>query len=98
MDPSSPGRPRPRLGRLALVCASVGVVAYGAAALIHWRAFSATGAVRYSTEPTIDWLSIAFVAGPVLIVTAGVAVAAAIVLALIVLVRRAVPRHPTRAS
>ena len=98
MDASKPGRPRPRLGRLAVVFGVVGVVAYGAAALIHWKAFGSPGSARYSTEPLIDWFSIAFVAGPVLVVTTGVSLVTALALALVVLVRWAVARRPTRAS
>ena len=76
----------------------VGAVAYGAAALIDWKTFGSPGSARYSTEPMIDWFSITLVAGPVLVVTAGVALVTALVLALVVLARWAVPRRPSRAS
>jgi hypothetical protein len=97
MDASKPGRPRPRLGRLAAVFGVFGVVAYGAAALIHWKAFGTPGSARYSTEPMIDWFTIVLTAGPILIVTAGACFVTALVLALIVLVRWAVARRPARA-
>lgn len=46
----------------------------------------------------IDWFSIAFNAGPLLILTAGVSFVTDLVLALVVLVRWAVRERSSRAS
>lgn len=86
------------MGRFAVAFGIVGLLAFGGAALVDWLAFGHTGSVRHSTEPMIDWFSIAFVAGPLMLVTAAVAVVTAAVLALIVLVRRVVRSRATRAS
>jgi predicted PurR-regulated permease PerM len=88
----------PRLGRLAIVAAIVGAVAYGVAVLLVWTPFGPTGSVRYSTEPPVDWLTIRRTAAAVLGTFGLVVLATALVLALVVLVRWAVARRPTRAS
>ncbi|KIU02605.1 hypothetical protein [Frigoribacterium sp. MEB024] len=88
----------PRLGRLAVVAAIVGAVAYGVAVLLVWTPFGPTGSVRYSTEPPVDWLTIRRTAAAVLGTFGLVVLATALVLALVVLVRWAVARRPTRAS
>ena len=86
------------MGRFAVAFGIVGLLAFGGAALVDWLAFGHTGSVRYSTGPVIDWFSIAFVAGPLMLVTAAIAVVTAAVLALIVLVRWVVRSRATRAS
>jgi hypothetical protein len=86
-----------RLGRLAVVAAIVGAVAYGVAVLLVWTPFGPTGSVRYSTEPPVDWLTIRRTAAAVLGTFGLAALATALVLALVVLVRWAVARRPTRA-
>lgn len=88
----------PRLGRLAVVAAIVGAVAYGVAVLLIWAPFGPTGSVRYSTEPPVDWLTIRRTAAAVLGTFGLVVLATALVLAVVVLVRWAVARQPTRAS
>lgn len=88
----------PRLGRLAVVAAIVGAVAYGVAVLLVWTPFGPTGSVRCSTEPPVDWLTIRRTAAAVLGTFGLVVLATALVLALVVLVRWAVARRPTRAS
>ncbi|MBD8540512.1 hypothetical protein [Frigoribacterium sp. CFBP 8751] len=88
----------PRLGRLAIVAAIVGAVAYSVAVLLVWTPFGPTGSVRYSTEPPVDWLTIRRTAAAVLGTFGLVVLATALVLALVVLVRWAVARRPTRAS
>lgn len=88
----------PRLGRLAVVAAIVGAVAYGVAVLLVWTPFGPTGSVRYSTEPPVDWLTIRRTAAAVLGTFGLVVLATALVLALVVLARWAVARRPTRAS
>jgi predicted PurR-regulated permease PerM len=88
----------PRLGRLAVVAAIVGAVAYGVAVLLVWTPFGPTGSVRYSTEPPVDWLTIRRTAAAVLGTFGLVVLATALVLALVVLVRWAVARRPPRPS
>lgn len=88
----------PRLGRLAVVAAIVGAMAYGVAVLLVWTPFGPSGSVRYSTEPPVDWLTIRRTAAAVLGTFGLAALATALVLALVVLVRWAVARRPTRAS
>lgn len=88
----------PRVGRLAVVAAIVGAVAYGGAVLLVWTSFGPTGSLRYSTEPPVDWLTIRRTAAAVLGTFGLVALATALVLALVVLVRWAVPRRRSRAS
>jgi hypothetical protein len=88
----------PRFGRLAVVAAIVGAVAYGVAVLLVWASFGPTGSVRYSTEPPVDWLTIRRTAAAVLGTFGLVALATALVLALVVLVQWAVPRRRSRAS
>ncbi|OII26008.1 hypothetical protein BIV04_13765 [Frigoribacterium sp. MCBA15_019] len=90
--------PTPRLGRLAVVAAIVGAVAYGVAVLLVWTPFGPTGSVRYSTEPPVDWLTIRRTTAAVLGTFGLAALATALVLALVVLVRWAVPRRRSRAS
>ncbi|MBF4599228.1 hypothetical protein ITJ55_00230 [Frigoribacterium sp. VKM Ac-1396] len=87
-----------RVGRLAVVAAIVGAVAYGGAVLLVWTSFGPTGSLRYSTEPPVDWLTIRRTAAAVLGTFGLVALATALVLALVVLVPWGVPRRRSRAS
>jgi len=88
----------PRVGRVAVAAAIVGAVAYGVAVLLVWTSFGPTSSVRYSTEPPVDWLTIRRTAAAVLGTFGLVALATALVLALVVLVRWGVTRRRSRAS